>query len=487
MNIFKLVGSIFVDAEEANKSLKKTDEKAQGLGGKLLDVGKKAAKFGAAAVAGAGAAAGAIFGVAQKAAASADEIDKMSQKIGLSREAYQEMAYVMELAGADINIMQSGMKSLRTAMDGAAAGTKAQAEKFAALGISVTNADGSMRSAEEVMFDAMGALQGMEDQTQKAILAQELFGKSGTELMPLLNQQAGSIDELRARAHDLGIVMSDDAVDAGVAFTDAFTEVKKIGGKLISDIGVKFMPVMMEVFKWITDNMPAIQEIVGRVFDFLGEMIDLIIPVVKSLIPVVKNVVEAIGAAWDTYLKPILQGFLTFLEGVFSGDMSKVLDGLQEMFENAFNALVEIVKWPINQIIKLINNFIGGLNKIKIPDWVPGVGGKGINIPSIPYLAKGGHIVSPGSVIVGERGPEMLELPPGATVRPLTGGAYNDKTIAALLEEIRLLRRQLADELARAMGRVQVVTDTGLVVGWLAPEIDQRLNDGYKLAGRGVV
>ena len=75
-------------------------------------------------------------------------------------------------------------------------------------------------------------------------------------------------------------------------------------------------------------------------------------------------------------------------------------------------------------MIGLINGFIKGLNKIQVPDWVPGVGGKGINIPEIPMLADGGEILQTGKAIVGEMGPELLELPKGAKVKPLdkTGG-----------------------------------------------------------------
>jgi hypothetical protein len=84
-----------------------------------------------------------------------------------------------------------------------------------------------------------------------------------------------------------------------------------------------------------------------------------------------------------------------------------------------WDGIVSGIKGAINWVINGINTFIRGLNKIKIPDWVPGVGGKGINISEIPTLAEGGEILRSGRVIVGEAGPEMLELPQGAKVKPL--------------------------------------------------------------------
>ena len=77
-------------------------------------------------------------------------------------------------------------------------------------------------------------------------------------------------------------------------------------------------------------------------------------------------------------------------------------------------------KAPINAMIGLINGFIGGLNNIKIPKWVPGIGGKSFSISKLPYLAQGGHLIS-GQAIVGEAGPELLTAKNGkTTVTPLS-------------------------------------------------------------------
>lgn len=94
MEIFKLFGSIFVDNEDANKSIAKTEEKAGGLSEKLGSGIKTAAKWGAAIVGGATAAGGALFAVATKAAGTTDRIDKLSQKIGISREGFQEWVII---------------------------------------------------------------------------------------------------------------------------------------------------------------------------------------------------------------------------------------------------------------------------------------------------------------------------------------------------------------------------------------------------------
>ena len=81
------------------------------------------------------------------------------------------------------------------------------------------------------------------------------------------------------------------------------------------------------------------------------------------------------------------------MEGVFTGNWKKAWTGVKTIFKGAFEALVGFAKRPLNQVIGLVNSVISGLNGIKIPSWVPKLGGKGINLPKIPMLARGKMIV----------------------------------------------------------------------------------------------
>lgn len=100
---------------------------------------------------------------------------------------------------------------------------------------------------------------------------------------------------------------------------------------------------------------------------------------------------------------------------MFSGNWKQAWEGVKQIFSGVMDSLKAIVKAPINAIITAINTLIGGLSKIKIPDWVPGIGGKGINIPQIPMLAKGSRN-SPDTFIAGEKGPELITNSKGRTV-----------------------------------------------------------------------
>lgn len=157
-------------------------------------------------------------------------------------------------------------------------------------------------------------------------------------------------------------------------------------------------------------------------FGVLGEILNVFFATVKSV--------------WDS-IKAVFDGIIDFIRGVFTGDWERAWTGVQEIFNGIFTALVAIAKAPLNGIIGLINMvidainwMINGLNSIHfdVPDWVPVLGGKslGFNIPTIgkiAYLAKGG-ILSSGSAIVGEAGPELLTMAGGrAHVMPLNGNA----------------------------------------------------------------
>lgn len=164
------------------------------------------------------------------------------------------------------------------------------------------------------------------------------------------------------------------------------------------------------------------------------------LPFWQNLFSAMGNTVSAFSTRLQTAVESVrtfLLELLTWLASTFTQGWQTVWQSVVDLFQSIFESLVEIAKAPLNGILRLINGVIDGLNtmirglnqiQIDIPDWVPGLGGNsfGINIPaipSLPYLAKGG-IVTQGSAIVGEAGPELLTVAGGrAIVQPLTGAA----------------------------------------------------------------
>lgn len=212
---------------------------------------------------------------------------------------------------------------------------------------------------------------------------------------------------------------------------------------IIANPIVLLIAAIVGLVAWIATSGDEIQAILQRVDDFLqgvfttdwsesfgvlGEILNFFFATVKSI--------------WDS-IKAVFDGIIDFIRGVFTGDWERAWKGVQEIFKGIFTALVAIAKAPLNGIIALINMvidainwMINGLNKIHfdVPDWVPVLGGKslGFNIPTIgkiAYLAKGG-VLSSGSAIVGEAGPELLTMAGGrAHVMPLNGNDRGGITI----------------------------------------------------------
>lgn len=210
-----------------------------------------------------------------------------------------------------------------------------------------------------------------------------------------------------------------------------FDFITKIVGTLAGYFKEK-MPAIAGFFKTMVSDIKTmwdnnLKPMFTAIGDFLNKVLapafkfvfnNIIAPVVDAAFKLIKDL-------WENTLKPVFTGITDFISGVFTLNFEKAFKGLISIVDGIFGGLVSIVKTPINAVIGIINNFIGGLNKLKIPDWIPVVGGKGINIPKIPLLAEGGTIYKKGSAIVGEEGAELLEMPAGARVTPLTNAQKN--------------------------------------------------------------
>lgn len=165
--------------------------------------------------------------------------------------------------------------------------------------------------------------------------------------------------------------------------------------------------------EWFRNGVNAffqgVSDIAVEVFNFMGGYISNIFG------GIIQNFQNFFDAG-----KRIFTGFIDFITGIFTGDWERAWNGVVNIFGGILDMIAAMAKAPLNTMIGLINAFLGGLNNIKIPKWVPGVGGKGFSISTIPYLAEGGHVLN-GQAIVGEAGPELLTNKNGkTTVTPLS-------------------------------------------------------------------
>lgn len=356
MELFKLFGTIMVDNTKANESIHKTDEKAEGLGNKFLSGIGTAAKWGMAIGAAAIAGATALTGMAMKSAETADRIDKLSARTGLSKQAFQEWDYVLGQNGINIEVMKNGVKTLTAQMDAATKGTGAAAENFSKLGIAVTDSNGVLRNQEDVMKETLVALADLPNGTEKAKMATELFGKAGLELMPMLNNGSASIEELTQRAHDLGLVMSDEAVDAGVKLGDTMDDVKQSFGMIATKIGVEVMPIVQQGLDWVLTQMPTIQSVLNVVFMVINEFVTSVVGFITNyLIP-----------AFDLFFGSAIEGC-----GGFQGAMqtmadfiTPLLNDLKGLFQAVLGVIVEYFKLHKEEILSITKSLFDAVKTI---------------------------------------------------------------------------------------------------------------------------
>jgi hypothetical protein len=174
----------------------------------------------------------------------ADQLDDLSEKTGISVEQLSALRFAGEAVGTELTSLTTGVRELSKRMADAAGGGKATSEAFRAIGVEVKNADGSLRSADEVLLDVADRFAQYEDGAAKAALAQELFGKSGADMIPFLNQGKQGIEGLRREAEQLGVIYSGDLAKASAEFNDNLVKLRaaaegvavQLGGPLIQEL-----------------------------------------------------------------------------------------------------------------------------------------------------------------------------------------------------------------------------------------------------------
>lgn len=180
--------------------------------------------------------------------------------------------------------------------------------------------------------------------------------------------------------------------------------------------GIKtYFETVLNIYKTIfTTVWNAIKTTVVGIWNGLKTSATTIFEALKNTISTVWNTVKNLtSTVWNS-----IKNFVMTPVNAIKDAVPKAFESMKSKIESIWDGVKSAIKTPLNAIISMINKFISGLNKLKIPDWVPEVGGKGINIPKIPMLAKGTNFFKGGYAIVGERGPELVELPTGAKVYP---------------------------------------------------------------------
>ncbi|MCC6297509.1 MAG: phage tail protein [Pseudomonadales bacterium] len=178
---------------------------------------------------------------------AADQLNKLSQKIGISVEALSTLRFAAQLSDVSLETLQKGIKGLSQNITEANTGIGDGAQVFDALGISVKNADGSMKSTEAVLLQVADVFANLEDGAVKTALAVKLFGKSGMDMIPFLNQGAAGITQLTAEAERLGLKLTTETARSAEAFNDNLTALKASSSSLGIALARDFLPELTNI------------------------------------------------------------------------------------------------------------------------------------------------------------------------------------------------------------------------------------------------
>jgi TP901 family phage tail tape measure protein len=255
--------NILGDGSKLKGELDKSSKNVSSFSEKIGKIGKIATAGGLLVTA-------AFAKIVTGAAKVGDQFDKMSLRTGVSVEDLSALAYAADISGTDIATLEKGLKGLTKVLDDASMGIGEGMEAFEYLDIAVVDTEGNLRSTVDVLKEAATKISAIEDPTKQAALAMDLFGsRAGPQLLPLLKEGEGGIEELMNKAKELGITMSTEAATKAAEFTDRMTDLKGSLAGAGRTIGDTLIPAIIPLIERVT-------EIVGKVSTWAKENPELI-------------------------------------------------------------------------------------------------------------------------------------------------------------------------------------------------------------------
>lgn len=276
MNVFELVAKIGLDSSEYEKGLADAGNQTKSVSSKLRSTIGIASAAGVAAFTAITAAA---VKTVTKTAEYGDQIDKASQKLGISSKAYQEWDAVLQHSGTSMGAMSSSFKTLANAAQDASAD---QAAAFERIGLSMQ--DVASMSTEELWSATIAGLQKLEDGTERTAIATDLLGKGAMELGPLFNTSAEDTQKMIDRVNELGGVMSDEAVKNAAQFQDNLQDLKTMVSGVGTALGNTLIPHANKAMEFILNNSGKIMDFTNNVLGGIERGIDSISNAVSTVI-----------------------------------------------------------------------------------------------------------------------------------------------------------------------------------------------------------
>jgi hypothetical protein len=295
---------LFTKDSRLVKGLSSASKQLQAFGASVQTMGLNLVAAGGAVIA-------PLLAAVQQFAAMGDQVNKASGRTGVAVETLSELAYAADQSGANLETLEGGLRRMQASVLDAAKGSKSAQENLAMLGLTVEQLAGL--SPDQQFKLIADRLSRIEDPTLKAALAMKVFGKSGTQLLPLMADGAKGIEQLQQRARELGLTISKEDAEAATVFGDTLDDLWKsikagvfaIGSALapmLTDLIAQAIKFVVAVVKWIKENKALVVTVFKIAAAVVGAGVALIllgtiISGFGAAIGAVVTVVAAVGTA----------------------------------------------------------------------------------------------------------------------------------------------------------------------------------------------
>lgn len=276
----------------------------------------------------------------------------MSQKMGLSAEAYQEWDAVMQHSGTSIESLQAGMKTLANAVEN-------ENEAFERLGMTQEQIAGM--SNEDLFSATITALQNVENETERTYLAGQLLGRGATELGALLNTSAEDTQAMKDRVHELGGVLSNDAVKAAAGFQDSLQDMQTAFSGVGRNMMAEFLPSVTQVMDGIANLVTGdksglglieqgISNFTANLSELVPKMLEVGMGLLKSIGQGIIDNLPALADSATQILISLSEGIIQALPEIVSAGLSIILS----LADGITSSLPELIPAAIEAILKIV-------------------------------------------------------------------------------------------------------------------------------------
>lgn len=318
------------------ESFEQADGKLSGIAGKL---GGALVAASAAAAAAFAATAAAIGNCVNEAAQYADEMITQSSITGMSTDALQEYSYMAELVDVSLEtITKAQTKNIRS-MKAAREGTATAVAAYEALGVAVTDSEGNLRDSNVVFDEAIAALGGVANETERDAIALELFGRSAKELNPMIEQGAEGLAELRNEAHAAGAVLSGEALDQLGAFDDEMQRLDQNTKALSRSVGSQFAPAFTAGLSIINEAMVQMGGDINKLPEVVSTALPQMIALIQENVPMV---MELGGQVLGAIVTGVIQAMPQLLETGMQV-LTQLITGIAQSLPSLIPTLVQVV------------------------------------------------------------------------------------------------------------------------------------------------